>query len=230
MWKLLAIEMMYRKNIFLSIFSVSAVAFTLTAFYYEKKWPDRNTGFYFLVYMFSCIIITAVNSPWIKEKRNRLLTPLPVSVRAIAAARSLAELVYWLMLVILFIGFGLLSGAFALNQQMLTALWAQTGIVLMCWAFACFFVDMLPPADNGDSASLLTKFTGSLLKILLPMEVFLLFIIQFIAADQCCFARPDIFYRMFQTGTGASLLFFPGLILFVLVIFIFERRKAYTGY
>jgi hypothetical protein len=131
MWKLLKAEIQYRKDIFLLIFLSSVIFFIFLFFYFGKNRPDKNTGLYFLVYMFFCIVFTVVFNPWIREKRNRRFLVLPVSIRTIGLVRLTAEIIYWLALIALFFGYSLLAKNFVVDKETLFALCAQTGIVLI---------------------------------------------------------------------------------------------------
>jgi hypothetical protein len=236
MWRILKAEIAYRKDIFLLIVLSSIIAYIALLSFYKKNWPDKNIGFFFLVYMFFCIAATVIYNPWVKEKRNRLLVPLPVSIRQIGMARITVEMIYWLALIALFFVYGLISKTFIVNRNTLLALYAQTGIIFIGYSLACFFVDMILPYDTrGFSGlrglnSIIEKIIRTILRVLLPAQVFLLFTIQFIGASRSYFHRNDIYYQLFQTGAGASVLFFPGLILLILSIFIFEQRKSYLEY
>jgi hypothetical protein len=227
MWKLLKAEIAYRKDIFLLIFLSSVIFFIFLFFYLGKNWPDKNVGFFFLVYMVFCIVVTAAFNPWIREKRNRRFLLLPVSIRTIGIVRIAAEIIYWFILIALFLGYSLLTNAFTVNKETLLALYAQTGIVLMGYSLACFWGDMVWPIDSESSVSLVEKIIGSILKLFIPVLLFLLGIIQFIGMSQCYDKVKDIYYHMYQTAAGASVLFFPGFILFILSIFVFEHRKSY---
>jgi hypothetical protein len=227
MWELLKAEIEYRKDIIFLIFLSSVIIFIFLLVYFRKNWPDKNVGFYFLVYMVFCIVVTAAFNPWIREKRNRPFLLLPVSIRTIGIVRIAAEIIYWFILIALFLVYSLLANAFTVNKETLLALYAQTGIVLMGYSLACFWGDMVWPIDSQSSLSPVEKIIGSILKLFIPLQLFLLGIIQFIAMGQCYYKIKDIYYHMYQTATGASALFFPGLILFILSIFVFEHRKSY---
>jgi hypothetical protein len=227
MWKLLKAEIRYRKDIFLLIFLSSVIYFIFLFFYFGKNRPDNNTGLYFLVYMFFCIIVTVVFNPWIREKRNRRFLVLPVSIRTIGFVRFTAEIIYWLALIALFFGYSLLAKTFVVDKETLFALCAQTGIVLMGYSLASFWGDMIWPIASESSHSLVEKIIGSLLKLFIPVQLFLLFIIQFTGMIQCYDKVKGIYYYMYQTAAGASVLFLLGIILFILSIFIFEHRKSY---
>lgn len=231
MWKLLKAEIGYRKEIFLLIFLSSIPVFILLTnlrVLDENIEPGKNIAFIFQFYMLCCIFVTVIYNPWIREKRNRRLVPLPVSIRKIGLARAAAEIAYWLFLIILFVAAGLLSKKFVLNGHALLALLGQTGVLLIAYSLACFFLDMILPIDSSGSGSLIERGAAFVLKLLLPLEVFLLLIIQSAAIVSANQGKRGIFYRVFQTGWGAAAVLFLGLVLFVCCLFLFERRRTYA--
>jgi hypothetical protein len=230
MWKLIKAEIAYRAEIFLLIFLSSILVLFVLIAHYKKNWPGKNIAFIFLGYMFFCILITVVFNPWRKEQRNRRLIPLPVSIRQIGTARITVEIIYWLALTALFFIYAFISKTFSVNINSLLALMAQTGLVLIGYSLACFFLDRVSDTDTGGPNrfdSIIEKILRSTLKFLLPAQIFLLTVIQLIGIKNCYFENKDIYYRIFRTLTGASILFFPGLILLILSIYVFEHRKSY---
>jgi hypothetical protein len=175
------------------------------------------------------------------EKRDRLLVLLPVSIRQLGLARFL---LFGFYLVALFVTVSLLNWwSLILFPHIVSSFTAHLSILGIIAIYTAVFYFLVP-----DSRGYINK-TGTLLNIPLHwiLNVFKLFlafggiICYFLvlgAIQNFTMAyTPGIFYqifgdlghRMLKSGTWTMGFIFLGLFLCALAVWVFEKRRSYTG-
>jgi hypothetical protein len=212
------------------LLSAFLAIYVISRFFISTGEQNRNSAFIFLLFMMLLMIATVAFNPWFKEKRSRLLLVLPVSIRRAALVRLAAELFYWLLLVISLLILCLFSADFSADKNLLLALCAQTGFILVIYSLAAFLIDIVLPVHPVSSFPRVEKIIRFLLRILLIVLGSVLLIIQLIGLAVLYEGKRDIYFYLFQTVPGAAVILFTGLVLVVLSLFLFEHRRSYVDY
>jgi hypothetical protein len=176
-----------------------------------------------------------------KEKRDRLLVLLPVSIRQLGIARLL---LFGFYLVGLFVIVSLLNWLSSiLFPHIVSSFTAHLSILGIMTIYTAVFYFLVPDSKGyiNKTSTLLNIPVHGILNVFKSILVFGVIICYFLvlaAIHTFTMAySPGIFYqifgdlghRMLKSGTWTMGLIFTGLFLFVLALWLFEKRRSYTG-
>lgn len=230
MWKIIKSELHYQaSNLFYISFS-SLLVFSLLSFNWlfsaEFK-RNINIGNLFFIFMLICIFTILIINTWSREHRNRLVLQLPLSLRSISLARISIQIFFWIVLLGLFFIYSLLSPYFRVPGKTLTLLTGQTGIVLISFALISFWRDMVLPIKSSTGKAPVEKTISLILNVLSPLFLNILGLMQLVLIVQCSIGRENLLTRIWLNHAVAWSVLLLGLILSVLSVLVFEKKRTY---
>lgn len=233
MWAILRAELKYQRRPFITLLLAAALVpvIMMTSGVFEQDIRQgRNLGFLFLFVLFMTCLLTLVADPSIKEKRDRFLIPLPVSLWHLTLAYRLALLVRWLMFCLLFsLACLVIPDGFRWNREAALALAAQTGMLLIILSAASLHFEYAWPAFRRHSGQNLYKLLIGLLMMLLCCQIYLLSIIQVMCLVNCFKQnRGTLFFSLYQTPSGSAVVLLIGLTLHLLLMARFTRQRSFV--
>jgi len=233
MWTILRAELKYQRRAFLIMWLVAALTLVImmTSGVFE---PDirqgRDPGFLFLFVLFAAYQLTLIMDPSIKEKRDRFLVLLPVSLWRQTIASRLVLLVRWLMFCLLFgLACLLAPDTFRWNREAALALAAQTGMVFIILSAGYLHFEYAWPAFRRYAGQDLYKVLIGLLMGLLWGQIYLLCLIQVMGLVDCFKQnKGTLFYSLYQTPSGSAILLLIGLALHLLLMARQTRQRSFV--
>ena len=233
MWAILSAELKYQRRAFISLWlaAVLVLALMMTSGVFEQDIRQgRNLGFLFLFVLFVASLLTLMINLSIKEKRDRFLIPLPVSLWRLALAYRLVFLAVWLVFCLLFgLACLVIPEAFRWNREAALALVAQTGMFLIILSAGNLHFEYAWPAFRRQAGQSLYKVLIGLLMILLWCQIYLLCIIQIMSLVNCFKQnRGTLFFSLYQTPSGSAIVLLTGLALQLLLMARFTRQRSFV--
>jgi len=233
MWAILRAELKYQRRALISLLlaAVLVLVLMMTSGIFEQDIRQgRNLGFLFLFVLFMTSLLTLMMDPSIKEKRDRFLVPLPVSLWRLALAHRLVFLALWLMFCLLFgVACLVIPDGFRWNREAALALVAQAGMFLVILSVANLHFEYAWPAFRRQAGQNLYKVLIGLLMILLWCQIYLLSIIQVMGLVNCFKQnKGTLFFSLYQTPSGSAIMLLTGLALQLLLMARFTRQRSFV--
>lgn len=240
MWQLIKAEIKYNSD-FIYFITWGVFLFGIVQYYYAGVLARTIDVSAILLLQGGFFFPFLVGLRRRREKRDRLLVLLPVSIRQLALARLL---LFGFYLMGLFVMVSLLNWwSSILFPHIVSSFTAHLSILGITAIYTAVFYFLVP-----DSKGYIDK-TGTLLNIPVHGILNVFKVVLVFGGITCYFLvlgavqnftmayRPGIFYqifgdlghRMLKSGTWTMGLIFPGLFLCVLAVWMFEKRRSYTG-
>jgi len=218
MWKMIKSDIVYNRVLFIFLYSVVFVAVVTNAII-------GNQEEQLAILMFFSVVVIGVTAgiEEIKSKRIRFFAGLPFPVRQLGILRYSVFVAYWASLMILLWFSSLISQQGQIGLDYLWWILTRTGAVFI-W-IACMDLSQDFPFCYR------TKGPGYIFKwIVLLFGVFGGPFVYFVTNVRYHFDPIFSFVSdVFLTPTGALALFLLSLSLMALSIYIYERRRSFTG-
>ena len=230
MWKVIKSEICYRANTLIwVVLSSLAIYFLISSnWIFEKPIQrQRNLGLVFFIYMLIVFAVLLILKAWSKENRDRQLIILPISLRFISLIRIFLDIVLWLILIGLFLIFGLISDHFHLNAAVWWLLAMVTGCVLVAISLASFWRDLVIPVKNRSSNLLIDKILCQVMNFLIPGFFYILGLIQLLLIVQSIKQEKSVLTQVLTNPAVSLGILLTGIMLVVFSIIFFEKRTSY---
>ena len=230
MWKVIKSEICYRANTLIwVVLSSLAIYFLISSnWIFEKPIQrQRNLGLVFFIYMLIVFAVLLILKAWSKENRDRQLIILPISLRFISLIRIFLDIVLWMILIGLFLIFGLISDHFHLNAAVWWLLAMVTGCVLVAISLASFWRDLVIPVKNRSSNLLIDKILCQVMNFLIPGFFYILGLIQLLLIVQSIKQEKSVLTQVLTNPAVSLGILLTGIMLVVFSIIFFEKRTSY---
>jgi hypothetical protein len=205
MWKLVKEELKYNNIVLLGI-SITAIQLLLYLIF--GNYDKINVLLLLLVLIFHLSIL--INRS--KEKTERQNCTLPLSIYSLGLSRTIFLLVPWMIVII---------GFYILNYILLPSTFSHVAILLGQFSFAFILFFMAVFIQDIYLFNLGSK------KIIRYISSFLASLLIFCLTLVVIFSI-DLIDPKFQIGTGILLIYAWGILLSLLVVISFAKRKFYS--
>jgi len=237
MWRLFISEFFYNKRIL--SFLIGASFFNLMVI---QNWPmisgetppKMNTGYLSISHIFYYFVIAILMMTWFNlEKRDRYYIKLPINVIKIGVLRLLIFVTYWIILLALLYFFKLISKYYSIDQATILSVISQTGIAFIIFSLFFGWQDLRDHIRGKDknSHSLKRKIIGIITILLTLMLGFVAtagIVHNYKIQDKFGAATIDIWRWIYKSQTGAIIFLITGLLMAVLTIVTYQKRKSYV--
>jgi hypothetical protein len=236
MWRLFISEFFYNKRILSFLIGVSF--FNLIAIH---NWPlisgetppNMNTGYLSISHIFYYFVIAILMMTWFnKEKKERLYIQLPITVIKIGILRLLIFITYWIILLALLYCFTYMSKYYSVDQTTILSVISQTGIAFSIFSLFFYWQDLRGhiSGKNKTSHSLKRKIIGTIAIVLTLMFGFIAtagIVHNYQIQDKFGAASIDIWKWIYKSQAGAIIFFTTSLLMALLTIVTYRKRKSY---
>lgn len=233
MYTILIAELKYQRNVSLTLLPVvflASLAMGFSGVFEREIRAGLNIGYLLMFVMFLGFLLTNIMDPSIREKRDRFLVPLPVSIWKIAFGQRLFLVVNWLWYLLLYAVACLLAPeAIRWNREAAIALAAQSGMVFTILSFGNLHFAFAWPAFRRHDGRDLYKILTCIQMGLLWCQIYLLSIIQLLGLMDCFRQnRGTLLHTLYQTPGGAVSLLAAGLLLNCVLAALYARQRSFV--